>query len=67
MPEGNYGGFDFVNPISNDTVDKVAELARLQADYIDLLIQIPLSYQTHGMVELRKRIAELKKDLAEAK
>lgn len=66
MPEGNYGGFDFGKPISNDTVDKVAELAQLRDDYIDLLIQVPLSYQTHEMVELRKRIAELKKSLTEA-
>lgn len=48
-----------------DTVDKVTELAKLRNEYVDLLIQIPLSYQTHEMVELRKRIAELKKDLSE--
>lgn len=50
-----------------DAVDKVAELAQLRSDYLDLLIQIPLSYQTHEMVELRKRIAKLKNDLAEVK
>lgn len=67
MSEGNYGGFDFGKPISGEIVDRVAELAQLRNDYLDLLIQIPLSYQTHEMVELRKRIAELKNDLAEVK
>lgn len=32
----------------------------LKLRYLDLLIEIPLSYQTHEMVELRRQIKELK-------
>lgn len=54
-----------LSEVSKEVVDKIGEIAKLRNDYLDLLIQIPLSYQTHEMVQLRNQIAELKKGLAE--